>query len=105
MHHLLGMEICDDCKEGKMLLPSFIKARTVCVRCWNRLVTPSQETVEGDRLFLLEFSNPEVLNNLSELATDALEFLAKDQCYYPWAVIRQHILNGYTIYQRVGALS
>ena len=98
------MEICDNCKEGKMMLPGFPKAKTVCTACWELFVQPVDGVLVGDDAFLTEFPDPVILQNLSALATAAMNFLARDQWYYPWKVIRQKIMSGYKTYQHVYSL-
>lgn len=101
---LLEMEICDNCKEGKMILSGFSKAKTVCTNCWERFTQPVEGVLAGDDAFLTEFPDPVILQNLSTLATSAMNFLARDQYYYPWGLIRRSIVNGYRTYQHVHSL-
>ena len=88
-----------------MLLPGFPKAKTVCTTCWERFTQHPDGVLAGDDTFLTDFPDPVILQNLSELATAALTFLERDQCYYPWKVVYQCILSGYIAYKNVYSLS
>ena len=88
-----------------MMLPGFTNAKTVCAACWEPFIQPVDGVLAGDDAFLAEFPDPVILQNLSALATVAMNFLARDQCYYPWKVVRQNIMSGYKTYQHVHSLS
>ena len=85
-----------------MILPGYTSPKTVCVQCWRRLVIPTNMDWAADCEFFGTPECDEIVNNFISLSTMATEFLAHGGYYYSWEVIRQHVVNGYLVYQKVG---
>lgn len=84
-----------------MILPGYTSPKTVCVQCWRRLVIPTNTDWAADCEFFGTPECDEIVNNFISLSTMATEFLAHGGYYYSWEVIRQHVVNGYLVYQKI----
>ena len=84
-----------------MILPGYTSPKTVCVQCWRRLVIPTNTDWATCCDFFGTPECDEIVNNFVSLSTMATEFLAHGCYYYSWEVIRQHVVNGYFVYQKV----
>lgn len=94
----LETEICDRCKQGRIVLPGYTGPKTVCVQCWRRLVIPPAPSWSAD---FGAATGDQMEAEFTKLAMAATEFLAKGGFFYSWEMVRQHIVNGYFVYQKV----
>ena len=97
--------ICDNCKQGKMILPGYGNPKTVCVNCWNRIVSPPEDLSFIDNCCQDSDENKRMMNDIVILVTTATEFLAQGGFYYAWEVLCEHIITGYLVYHDVRLLS
>ena len=90
--------ICDNCKQGKMILPGYGNPKTVCVNCWDRIVSPPEDLSFIDNCCPDSKENKKMMKDIVILVTTATEFLAQGGFYYAWEVLCEHIITGYLVY-------
>ena len=91
--------ICDNCKQGKMVLPGYPNPKTVCILCWKRVVPPPDSVSEG--LWQETGDAKKLMTEFSTLISKVSEFLAQGGFVYSWSELCQHIITGYLVYREV----
>ena len=92
--------ICDNCREGKMMLPNYTTPKTVCVNCWDRVVLPPTDRLV-DNFYQGSIEDREIMNEFALLTTQVSQFLERGCYIYPWQILYEHIVAGYLVYYEV----
>ena len=84
-----------------MILPGYMNPKTVCVQCWRNIVFAQEESWNRISELGEEREIERLTKDFTVLATKATAFLARGGFFYSWEMIRQHVMNGYRVYQDV----
>ena len=83
-----------------MILPGYENPKTICVVCWKKIIDSQEES--WNRLNEMgDEGMVHLAKDFTILSNKAAAFLARGGFFYTWEMIRQHVVNGYHVYQKV----
>ena len=83
-----------------MILPGYENPKTICVVC-SKKITDSQEESWNRLNEMGDEGMVHLAKDFTILSNKAAAFLARGGFFYSWEMIRQHVVNGYHVYQKV----